>query len=87
MTQFPYINQSNIPNFPVTAGQTVSCSVQYVNNNTAGLLYMLNETTNQHYSVTFRHRLERPSTEPPWSGSWRPRMEASRHPHCPSSRR
>ncbi len=50
--KFPYIDQMNIPDFPVTAGQTVSCSVQYVNNKTAGLLYMLNETTNQHYSIT-----------------------------------
>ena len=52
VNQFPYIDQTNIPNFPVTAGQTVSCSVQYVENKTAGLLYMLNETTNQHYSIT-----------------------------------
>jgi Peptidase A4 family len=36
----------------VTAGQTVSCSVQYINNKTAGLLYMLNVTTNQHFSIT-----------------------------------
>jgi Peptidase A4 family len=52
VSKFPYISQMNIPNFPVTAGQTVSCSVQYVNNKTAGLLYMLNVTTNQHYSIT-----------------------------------
>lgn len=52
VTQFPYIDQTNIPNFPVTAGQTVSCSVQYINNKTAGLLYMLNVITNQHFSIT-----------------------------------
>jgi hypothetical protein len=52
VNKFPYINQSNIPNFPVSPGQTVSCSVQYINNKTAGMLYILNVTTNQHTSVT-----------------------------------
>lgn len=49
--QFPYIYQINIPNFPVAPGQTVYCSVQYVGN-TAGYLYLANDATGQHFSIT-----------------------------------
>ncbi len=52
VSKFPYIDQANIANFPVSPGQTVNCSVQYVNNKTAGLLQMINETTNQHFTIT-----------------------------------
>lgn len=48
----PYIFQTNISNFPVSPGQQVYCSVQYVGNNTAGSLYFANETTGQHFSIT-----------------------------------
>jgi hypothetical protein len=48
----PYIFQTNISNFPVKPGQQVYCSVQYVNNNTAGYIYFANETTGQHFSIT-----------------------------------
>jgi hypothetical protein len=47
-----YVWQTNITNFPVSAGQQVYCSVQYVNNGTAGSLYFANEATGQHFSVT-----------------------------------
>jgi Peptidase A4 family len=52
VSKFPYINQTNITNFPVSPGQTVDCSVQYVNKKTAGLLQMINVTTNQHFTIT-----------------------------------
>jgi hypothetical protein len=48
----PYIYQTNIPNFPVSPGEQVYCSVQYVNNNSAGYIYFANETTGQHFSIT-----------------------------------
>jgi hypothetical protein len=51
-TQFPYIYQTNIPNFSVAPGQTVYCSVQYVGNNTAGQIYLANESTGQNFSIT-----------------------------------
>jgi hypothetical protein len=48
----PYIFQVNIPNFPVNPGDTVFCSVQYINNGTAGHLYFANDTTGEHFSLT-----------------------------------
>jgi hypothetical protein len=50
--QFPYIYQVNIPNFPVFPGQTIYCSVQYVANNTAGQLYLANDSTGENFSIT-----------------------------------
>jgi hypothetical protein len=50
--QFPYIYQINIPNFPVSPGDVMYCSVQYVGNNTAGYLYLANNSTGQHFSIT-----------------------------------
>ena len=47
-----YIYQTNIPNFPVGPGKTVSCSAQYINNNTAGHLNFGNETTGQYFPIT-----------------------------------
>ena len=47
-----YVWQTNITNFPVSAGQQVYCSVQYINNKTAGYLYFANETTGQHFFIT-----------------------------------
>jgi len=47
-----YIFQTNINNFPVSPGQQMYCSVQYVSNNTAGYIYLANETTGQHFSIT-----------------------------------
>ncbi len=47
-----YVWQTNIANFDVSPGQQVYCSVQYVNNNTAGTLYFANQTTGQHFSIT-----------------------------------
>jgi Peptidase A4 family len=41
----PYIYQTNIPNFPVSPGDTVFCSAQYIGH-TAGHLYFLNTTNN-----------------------------------------
>ena len=45
-----YIFQTNITNFPVSPGQTVYCSAQYVNG--SGYLYFANDTTGQHFSIT-----------------------------------
>jgi hypothetical protein len=47
-----YIFQTNINNFAVSPGQQVYCSVQYVNNNTAGSIYFANEATGQHFTIT-----------------------------------
>jgi hypothetical protein len=49
--QYKYIYQTNF-NIPVQAGQQVYCSVQYVNNKTAGYIYFANETTGQNTSIT-----------------------------------
>ncbi len=46
-----YIYQVNIPNFLVSPGQTVFCSVQYVGT-TAGQVSFANETTGQYFSIT-----------------------------------
>jgi Peptidase A4 family len=50
--KYPYINPVSIPNFKVTAGQTVSCSVQSVANYTAAQIYFANNDTGQHFSIT-----------------------------------
>ena len=47
-----YVDQVNIPNFPVAPGQTVFCSVRYVNNQTAGQIFFANQTTGQNFSIT-----------------------------------
>ncbi len=48
----PYVYQTAIPNFPVSPGQTVYCSVQYLSDHTAGQVYFANETTGLHFSIT-----------------------------------
>jgi hypothetical protein len=50
--QFPYIYEVVIPNFTVSPGDTVYCSVQYVGNNTAGYLYFADDTTGENFSIT-----------------------------------
>ena len=47
----PYIFVTAIPNFAVSPGQTVYCSIQYVGS-TAGQVYFANQSTGQHFSVT-----------------------------------
>jgi hypothetical protein len=47
-----YVWQTNIANFPVSPGQQVYCSAQYVNNSKAGYLYFANEATGQHFAIT-----------------------------------
>jgi hypothetical protein len=47
----PYIYQTNITNFPVSAGQEIYCSVQHIGNS-AGHIYFANESTRQHFSLT-----------------------------------
>jgi hypothetical protein len=47
----PYIWQVNIPNFAISPGQQVYCSVQY-NGKTSGIISFANETTGQHFSIT-----------------------------------
>jgi hypothetical protein len=46
-----YINQTNIQNFPVTAGQEVQCTVQYIGT-TAGTIWFMNHTTGAAFSIT-----------------------------------
>lgn len=50
-TSPPYIWQTNIPNFPVSPGDQLYCSVQYVGK-TAGTIYLANDTTGKHFSIT-----------------------------------
>ncbi len=50
--KFPYINQTNIKNLPVTAGDDIICSVQYGNN--SALLLMFNITTGKNASITLQ---------------------------------
>jgi hypothetical protein len=47
----PYIWQVNIPNFPVSPGQQVYCSVQY-NAKVSGAISFANEATGQHFAIT-----------------------------------
>jgi len=54
VTELPapgYVFQTNITNFPVSPGDTVNCSVQYIGR-TAGQLNFANQTTGQHTSIT-----------------------------------
>ena len=46
-----YVWQTNIPNFPVSPGQTVYCSVQYVSGK-SGYISFGNEATGQHFAIT-----------------------------------
>ncbi len=50
--KYSYIDQVNIPNFPVTAGQTVMCSVTYNGDNSAADIWFANETTGQLVPIT-----------------------------------
>jgi hypothetical protein len=47
-----YIHQVDIDNFPVAPGQQVYCSVQYINNQTAGSIVFINRKTFQKFSIT-----------------------------------
>ena len=47
----PYIFQTNIPNFAIRPGDTVYCSVQYINNKSAGQINFANNTTGQHFNL------------------------------------
>ncbi len=54
VTELPapaYVFQTNITNFPVRPGDTVNCSVQYING-VAGQLNFGNQTTGQHTTIT-----------------------------------
>lgn len=50
--KYTYIDQVSIPNFPVTAGQTVMCSVMYNGDNSAADIWFANETTGQLVPIT-----------------------------------
>jgi hypothetical protein len=50
--QYRYIYQANITNFPVSPGQTVTASIQYINNKTAGYISFGNVTTGQNFTIT-----------------------------------
>ena len=54
MTDLPapaYVYQTNITNFPVKPGDTLNCSVQYLNS-VAGQINFANQTSGQHFSIT-----------------------------------
>jgi len=53
-TSPPYIYQTDISNFPVAPGQTVYGIVEYINNNTAGYVFLYNETTNNYAAFTLQ---------------------------------
>ena len=48
----PYVWQTNIPNFPAKPGDRIYCYVAYTKNNTAGYLFLYNETANYYVSFT-----------------------------------
>lgn len=50
-TEAAYRNQTNIANFPVNPGDTMSCAVSFIGN-TAGVINFVNLTTGQRFSVT-----------------------------------
>ncbi len=50
--KYQYIYQTNIPNFTVVDGDRIFCSVQYLTNNTAGIIYFGNDTTGKYFSLT-----------------------------------
>jgi hypothetical protein len=51
-TLYPYVYQTNIPNFKISPGDKIFCSVSYVGN-TAGQLWIANDTAGQtSYSTT-----------------------------------
>lgn len=50
-TEAAYRSQTNIANFPVNPGDTMSCAVSYLGN-TAGVINFANQTTGQRFSVT-----------------------------------
>ncbi|CAL8481769.1 G1 family glutamic endopeptidase [Caballeronia sp. S22] len=47
-----YVYQTNILRFEVLANHTISCTAQYIANNTAGLVTFANLTTGKHFSLT-----------------------------------
>jgi len=47
-----YVDQTNIDNFPVTAGDTIFCNVAYINNQTAGSIFLANLTSGNFFSIT-----------------------------------
>jgi Peptidase A4 family len=49
---YRYIYQTNITNMPVNPGDQMYCAVQYINNKTAGQLYLANQTTGTHFGIT-----------------------------------
>jgi hypothetical protein len=50
----PYINQQNITNFPVSPGQNIWCTVQYLNNKTLGYVAVANIMTGAHTSFAIQ---------------------------------
>ena len=47
-----YLFQVNIPNFKVSPGDSVTCSVQYIGNKTAGQIAFKNVTTGVNFPIT-----------------------------------
>jgi Peptidase A4 family len=78
LAQYPYIAPVPITNAQVVPGQTIWCSVQYVNN-IAGVVYLANESTGVGFLSRSRRRLVRRLQVAPLSGSWRRPAAASRH--------
>jgi Peptidase A4 family len=47
----PYINQTNILNFMVSPGHSITCLIQYLNNQKAGQVVLTNGTTGRSFSL------------------------------------
>lgn len=50
----PYIWQTNITAFTVQPGQTMYCYVEYIDSNTAGYIFLYNETTGKYVGLTLQ---------------------------------
>jgi hypothetical protein len=46
-----YRDQTKIDNFEVQPGHVIYCALQYINNNSAGRIFLLNTTTGQHCTI------------------------------------
>jgi hypothetical protein len=82
VTELPapaYVFQTNISNFSVSPGDTVHCSVQYING-VAGQINFANQTTGQTTTVTLVPPRVRPSMATVWNGSWNLRTAVSPFP-------
>ncbi len=46
-----YVDQANIDNFPVSAGDSILCIIRYIDNQTRGSVFLANQTTGHYFSI------------------------------------